>query len=89
MSRLQVTSEIYAETDFKCSDLSDSSIISKFTCKQFSINFFFLLFAESISTFTFFYPNEIEANSSKTNVDKDKDGDLVLERKRKGEIKIG
>ncbi|KAJ6647468.1 Methyltransferase-like protein 22, partial [Pseudolycoriella hygida] len=60
---LTVTSEIYAETDFKCQDIND---------------------LKSVSTFTFHYPNDSGNNPCET----DTDGDLIVRRRKKGEITI-
>lgn len=87
MSRLTVTSEIYAETDFKCCDLNDTSRYINFTMDFWFFKKIINLkwFTESVSTFTFHYPNENESNSCAA----DSDGDLVVQRRKKGEIKIG
>lgn len=87
--RLQVTSEIYAETDFNCSDQRDGSACNYrplLSPLNFFV-FFFLFNTESVSRFSFTYP---PVDSTMCAV-ADKDGDLVVERQRRksGVIEIG
>lgn len=85
MSRLTVTSEIYAETDFKCCDLSETSKKQYWLNQKVILIFDLKLFTESVSTFTFHYPIESGSISCREDVD----GDLDVQRRKRGEIKIG
>lgn len=84
-THLEITSEIYGETDFR-------SLITKNGSKFFIdslfhviVNFLILLSA-SISQFSFRYPND--DNDSKQPITIDADGDLIVSRKRLGSIQI-
>lgn len=85
-ARLQVTSEIYAETDFDCSDIGDGSKININKSLILICSAIVLCISESVSKFTFTYPPSAKEDNG---VSKDKDGDLLVERRRKAAIEIG
>lgn len=90
---LEVTSEIYTETNFRSSKSKNGSkftITRKITRRTSRHRYFTILV--TISEFTFVHPtNQTDDHTIKSGPEKskiDNDGDLIVERRRRGVIKI-
>lgn len=98
-ARLNVTSEIYAETDFNCCKQSDGSKIQlnlKKPMLMLMIFFLFFFSPDFVSKFTFFHPSPLgqTANSQQCPTSskppaKDADGDMVVMRRKRDAVEIG
>lgn len=91
---LEVTSEIYTETNFRSSKSKNgsASTINTFS-RRCILNCVFFVVLVTISDFTFFYPNNHTDDNGihKSGQEKsiiDKDGDLIVERRQRGVIQI-